>query len=297
MPYDVLKPISSTVHPQQYLQQLSLLLAYLMPVFVLAIRWKSSFGDHSRIGMALASFMFHLLHGLFLAGCVWLVFDPPFSPRHNGFGLPFYYLIALSAGYYSGYFLLIFGKKIARQRGRQPSRCNGWIRYVVAGVWLLGVVAVAGLVYRNAPQIRDTNGDTFRRYTSLIEEKLPPEGRLFVERRPAATVSGAVGARAGRAGAGFCAARHAIAGGARLSPLLHRKFPQRWPELVSATQTNALNPVGLIQVLAMLARTNDLYYLHPSFRLLLRAVLPGAARTGLQNENAAGGHAAAAVAG
>ena len=71
-------------HPQQYIQQLSLLLAYLMPLFVLAIRWKSSFGDNSRIGVALASFMFHLLHAVFLAGCVWLVFDPPFSPRHRG---------------------------------------------------------------------------------------------------------------------------------------------------------------------------------------------------------------------
>ncbi len=46
---------------------------------------------------------------------------------------------------------------------------------------------------------------------------------------------------------------------------LHQNFPQRWPEVVSATQTNALNPYGLIQLLALLARTNDLYYLHPSF--------------------------------
>ena len=62
----------------------ALLLAYLMPLLVLSIRWKSSFGDNSRIGVALASFMFHLLHAVFLAGCLWLVFDPPFSPRHKG---------------------------------------------------------------------------------------------------------------------------------------------------------------------------------------------------------------------
>ncbi|MGA2853778.1 MAG: DUF2723 domain-containing protein, partial [Verrucomicrobiota bacterium] len=96
-------------HPQLYLEQLSLLLAYLMPLFVLSIRWKSSFGDDSRIGMALTGFIFHLIHAVFLAVCVWLLFDPPFSPRHKGFGMLFYYLIALSGGYYSGYFLLVFG--------------------------------------------------------------------------------------------------------------------------------------------------------------------------------------------
>ncbi len=46
---------------------------------------------------------------------------------------------------------------------------------------------------------------------------------------------------------------------------LHRKFPQKWPELVSATQTNALNPLGLIATLSILSKTNEFYYLHPSF--------------------------------
>ncbi len=180
--YGVLRAYFACIfHPQQHLEYEALMLAYLMPLLVLSIRWKSSFGDNSRIGVALTSFMFHLLHAVFLAGCLWLVFDPPFSPRHTGFGLLFYYLMALSIGYYCGYFLLIFGKKIANRQNRQPALLKWLNRFVVAGVWLLGIVAVAGLAYRNAPQIRDTNGDTFRNYTSLIEEKLPAR-RLFVER-------------------------------------------------------------------------------------------------------------------
>jgi tetratricopeptide (TPR) repeat protein len=273
MPYDVLRAyFRFGLHPQQYLESLSLLLAYLMPVFVLAIRWESSFGDRSRIGLALASFMFHLLHALFLAGCVWLVFDPPFSPRHTGFGLPLYYLIALSAGYYSGYFLLIFGKTISRQRDRQMEPLQWVDRLVVAGVWLLGVVAVAGLVYRNAPQIRDTNGDTFRHYTSLIEEKLPPAGGYLLsdDLRQLFLVQSAL-VRDGRARDFVPLDTQSLVVPA-YHRYLHRKYPQDWPELVSATQTNALNPVGLVQVLARLARTNDfvaartnIYYLHPSF--------------------------------
>jgi tetratricopeptide (TPR) repeat protein len=252
-------------HPKQYIQLLSLLLAYLMPLFVLAIRWKSSFGDTSRIGVALASFIFHLLHGLFLAGCIWLAFDPPFSPRHKGFGLLFYYLIALSIGYYSGYFLLVFGKKIAGQRGRKSEWLQRLDRLVVAGVWLLGVVALAGLAYRNAPQIRDTNGDRLREYAKLVEDKLPAAGGYLLSDDPQqlALVQSAL-LRDGR-GRNFVPLEKQSLEIPAYHRFLRQKYPQRWPEVVSATQTNALNPVGLVQLLAVLARTNDLYYLQPSF--------------------------------
>jgi len=264
--YNVLRVyLAFGLHPHQYLESLSLLLAYLMPLFVLAIRWKSSFGDRSRIGLATASFMFHLLHAFFLAGCLWMVFDPPFSPRHKGFGLSLYYLIALSAGYYSGYFLLIFGKKIARQRDPNPETLQWLNRFVVTGVWLLGVVAMAGLAFRNAPQIRDTNGDTFRRYTSFIEGKLPAtDGYLLSDDPEQLFLVESALLRDGRARDFVPLDTQSLVIPA-YHRYLHQKYPQRWPEVVSATQTNALNPVGLIQLLAMLSRTNDLYYLHPSF--------------------------------
>ena len=60
--YNVLKLyFFCCLHPSQYFEFLALLLAYLMPVFVMAIRWKSAFGDHSPMGMALTSFLFHLV--------------------------------------------------------------------------------------------------------------------------------------------------------------------------------------------------------------------------------------------
>jgi len=264
--YGVLKTyFTFGLHPQQHIEYVSLLLAYMMPLFVMAIRWKSSFGDNSRLGIALASIMFHLLHGVFLAGCIWLVFDPPFSPRHKGLGLTFYYLVALSVGYYSGYFLLIFGKRTAPKRGRPPEFLNWLDRLVVVGVWLLGIVAAVGLVYRNAPQIRDTNGDTFRRYTSLVEEKLPAAGGYLLSDDPQqlALVQSAL-VRDGRAREFVPLETQSLVVPA-YHRFLHRNFPQQWPEVVSATQTTTLNPFGLIQLLALLARTNDLYYLHPSF--------------------------------
>jgi len=46
---------------------------------------------------------------------------------------------------------------------------------------------------------------------------------------------------------------------------LHNKFPQKWPKLVSATDVRSLNPIGLVGALTMLSKSNELYYLHPSF--------------------------------
>src|ERR1039457_6701312 len=95
-------------------QEVALLaLTSLLPAFIIGIRWASYFGDTSKLGIALATFMFHVVHGLFLIACIWVAMDPPFSPRNKGFGSPFltfYYLGALSVGYCSGYFLLLFGR-------------------------------------------------------------------------------------------------------------------------------------------------------------------------------------------
>ena len=46
---------------------------------------------------------------------------------------------------------------------------------------------------------------------------------------------------------------------------LHKQFQQRWMDFVPLSYTNSVRAVGLIQLLAVLSRTNDLYYLHPSF--------------------------------
>ena len=186
----------SLIHPQQYFEFLLLLLAYLMPVFVLAIRWQSSFGDSSRMGTALASFMFHVVHATILCVCVWLMLDPPFSPREKGFGLTFYYLIALSAGYYSGYFLLVFGKKGPSSRSQPPSPLQFLDPYVLAGVFLLAALAITGLVYKNTLLVRGVNDNTLSQYGSLVEESLPRSGGILLYRRSSTFVSRASGAGA-----------------------------------------------------------------------------------------------------
>ncbi len=88
-----------------------------LPVFLMGIRWASSFGDNSPMGVALATFGFNFGHVFLLLCCLWVSLDPPFSPRELVSYLPYlplYYLGALSIGYFSGY-LLLFSASAARK--------------------------------------------------------------------------------------------------------------------------------------------------------------------------------------
>lgn len=269
--YTILKSyVYCILHPKASAEFLTLLLAYLLPLFVLSLRWKPSFGDSSRIGSTLTTFVFHLVHAAFLGLLIWMAFGAPFSPRHRGGGspmLPLYYLGALSVGYYCGYFLLIFGKKeVTRSGQRSKSDPLQFLdKPVVAAVWVLAAVAVAGLIYRNLPQVNSTNGKMLRHYASLVTEKLPQQGGYLLSDDPQqlALTESAL-AQEGRLNQFVPLDTHSL-----IFPAYHRylhdQFPQRWPLLVSADQTNLLNPVGLVQTLALLSKTNDLYYLHPSY--------------------------------
>jgi len=257
------------LHPMQYLEFLALLLAYLIPVFVIAVRWKSAFGDHSQIGLTLTSFLFHLACATFFVLCVWMAFDPPFSPRHLGFGTPsltLYYLGALSIGYFSGYFLLIFGKDPSNRLPLpKPPAAQFLNPLVVVSVWVFAAAAATGLIYRNTPQIRATNDDTFQQYASFVEENLPRSGGILLSDDSSRLflVEAAL-ARDGRA-KDFLPLDTQSLNWPFYTRFLHNKFPQKWPELVSATDVKSLNPIGLVGALTMLAKSNELYYLHPSF--------------------------------
>ena len=246
-------------------------LTSLVPVLLLSIRWKSSFGDDSRLGQALTSFMFHVVQAIIFGVCLWIAFDPPLSPRHLGLGLPFltfYYLAALGIGYFCGYFLLVFGKQVALNRSQrlQPSPLDFLNGPVVGCVWLLAILAVAGLIQKNAPQIRETNDGKFQKYAALAEENLPQTGGILLSDDPARLmlVEAAL-ARAGRA-KDFVPLETASLPYPSYHEFLHREFPQKWPDTIGAAeQTNGVSPLHLLGLLSLLAKTNDLYYLHPSF--------------------------------
>ena len=251
---------------------LLLSLTSLVPLLLLSIRWKTSFGDSSKVGLALTSFLFHIVQAIVFGVCLWVAFDPPFSPRHLGLPflsfLTFYYLAALGIGYFCGYFLLVFGQPATSSRSQRIKTSPlGFLNLpVVCGVWLLAIVTVVGLAWKNAPLIRETNGDTLKKYAALTEENLPPTGGILLsdDSRRLLLLQAAL-ARDGRA-KDFVPLDTASLKYPEYHKFLHGRFPKKWPDTVSAAEeTNGVSPLHLIELLSVLSKTNELYYLHPSF--------------------------------
>ena len=244
-----------------------LALTSLLPIFIISIRWASYFGDTSKLGIALATIMFHVVHGLFLIACIWVALDPPFSPRNRGFGSPFltfYYLGALTVGYCSGYFLLIFGGNANRPR-RLPSHTRLINAVVTGAVWLLLLLTPVALISRSLPQIRATNGPMLKNYAALLAQTLPPQRAVLLSDDPRR--SALLHAYAARNGIGkdylF------LDTGSLVWPDYHRFLSKKYPRLWESNPPKGIvqraEPLLLVQLISRLARTNSLYYLHPSF--------------------------------
>ncbi|HEV2452877.1 MAG TPA: tetratricopeptide repeat protein [Verrucomicrobiae bacterium] len=248
--------------PGSYFGDLLPVFISLMPLLVMSVRWK--FGDNSKIGSSLSGLMFHLIHAVFLLVCIWIAFDPPFSPREKNLGLTLYYLIALGAGYYTGYFLLVFGRRRPRAKDAPPFLARLANKTIVIGVWVIAGLAVTGLVCKNAPLVRTSNGDTIRRFTSLATQNLPPKAIVISDDAERMYLTQADLVSRGRA-KDYLLVDTAWLPYPEYHRYLHKQAPKTWPLLVKPDQTNILNAVGLMEFLAYLGRTNELYYLHPSF--------------------------------
>ncbi|HZQ47769.1 MAG TPA: tetratricopeptide repeat protein, partial [Verrucomicrobiae bacterium] len=167
-----------------------LALTSLLPVIVISIRWASYFGDTSPLGIFIATSTLHVVHALFLLACIWVAMDAPVSPRHNSiFGvtfLSFYYLGAVSIGYFAGYFLLIFGTKVPSSRDRPHPLTKSANLCVTALMWLLSIAAPVILVAKNLPDIRAHHATVFAfdKYISRMEQSLPPQGAVVLSDDP-----------------------------------------------------------------------------------------------------------------
>lgn len=253
----------------------------LVPVLAIALRWSANFGDKSQIGVALAGYMFHLGYVVVFGVCVWIMFDPTFSPRYlalNSPALTLYYLAALAIGYYCGYFLLVFGKETAPSR-RNPRpqsalpRSLKWLcPVIVAGTLGMSALMLATLLYKNVPVIRAFNDDTLLKYAQAAIQNLPPKGAILLcdsdnpnQIQPQrAFLIQAILAREGRA-KDFVVADTKSLDWAPYHRYLHARFPEKWPLLVDKKNDSAVNPLGLLSLITQLGKSNSVCYLNPSY--------------------------------
>ena len=237
----------------------------LVPFLLMGIRWHATFGDTSRMGRLLATWLFHCVHAVFLIICIWVFFDPPFSPREKGFGLTLYYLSALCVGYYSGYFLLVFRDELGtrfQMRGPQFNLLN-FLAAVV--VWFLFLAAAIGLVYKNIPLIEAANNKAFRDFATLVTESLPDSGGMLLsDDSQRLYLTEAALARDRRSNNFIFLDTQSLIWPA-YHKILHREHPNRFPDTIVASETNQVSPLHIFNLLGTLAKTNALYYLHPSF--------------------------------
>ena len=252
-----------------------------LPVLVMAIRWSANFGDNSRLGTALSNYMFHVVHAVVFTVCVWVMFDPPFSPGQLSQGTPaltMYYLSALGVGYYCGYYLLVFGKKAVPTRRNPhpmpalPGKFDLLSPVIYWCVYVAAVLAGGTLIYKNLVPIRALNDRTLRTYAQFMEQSLPPGGGILMSdtegmgygQQTRTLLMQAALARSGRT-RNFLVLDTQSLNWAPYQRYLHKKFPQAWPQTVEEKDMGNVKPLAILGVLNSLAKSNTICYLNPSF--------------------------------
>jgi tetratricopeptide (TPR) repeat protein len=256
-------------------------LTSLLPALLIAIRWPSTFGETSPAGVVITTLLFRVVHFAFLAAGIWTAFDGKISARslvdrklleytdEARSGVPFltfYYLGAICLGYFVGYFLLIFGPSTGKSWQKAPPTTRPLNRVLAGLIWIGVIAAPAWLFYRNLPAVRANDGSLLRQFARSATSGLPAAGVIaFCDdpyiyslvqtelRRSAMDVSPLV-------------ASTRLMPFAAYQKALHKQFPNRWPAPPAADPPiSYLNPLYLIQEVVTLARSNEVYYLHPSF--------------------------------
>lgn len=266
---------------------LQLAAASLFPVLLLSIRWRAMTGRESNARSDLISFILYVCHAFMLLVCFWTVFDPPFSPRqigpHVGLALSLYYLTALSIGYYSGFFLLLFGAEARERFGARQTVRRAACWTVPKLVYALVSLMLIGLLVKNLPAIRATRAPHLDQYARLVAASLPPGGAVILsDDWVRLALLQATLAREGRQNRYVCVDTHVLPF-ANYRVRLRREYPGRWPEpdaeakLAAAGQATSttsapLDFAGLVQLVSRLAQSNRVCCLQPGPGFLLEQV-------------------------
>ena len=272
-----LYPVKAIFRYIPHYVQFLLILTSILPIFVISIRWKASFGDTSNLGVTLATWVLHLAHLALFAVCLWAAFDTGFSLRdpagrfsflaqsRDAF-LPLYFLSALSIGYLAGYFLLVFKPLI--RRGRPITGLEKFLsKASTVGIYAVLILVPIGLLCKNVPAIRYNNGPMLQNYAAALTEKLPATGAVVLSDNPASLLlTQSWLARSGKA------QDFLFLDTSSLKYLAYYRYqtrlnPAQWPQVfTNVTGGDALiSDLQLARLVRDMAKQHPLYYLHPSF--------------------------------
>jgi tetratricopeptide (TPR) repeat protein len=242
----------------------------LLPILLMSVRWASHFGDPSKVGIAVTTGILHIAHGALLGACIWVAFDPAFSPQRKGISIQeLNYLGALSVGYFTGYFLLVFIPLLDRA-GRGP----GWMlllhRLSQGVIWGLLVLVPLGLVSKNLPQVRMTNGPAVERFAASLTQTIPAHALILCDSQGRGDtplklwLAEAWLARNGKARDYVFADTVAM-----LSPLYqtlqHQRYGDGWPAVPIPKGSTQVPAIVHLRMIVKMAEQVPIYYLNTTF--------------------------------
>ena len=131
-----------------------------------------------------------MLHLFFLVLTLVTLCEFSFSPSArmrempNSF-LSFYYIAALCVGYFSGYLLLVFGRRSHHAWEKPGPVRKVFNGFIVGLVWVLALAVPIGLVCQNFPSIQASNSPALRQFADYVVDGLPPKGAIVLSDDPA----------------------------------------------------------------------------------------------------------------
>ncbi len=251
----------------------------IFPLLLVSIRWPANFGDTNAAASAITTALLRLVHFLFLVVCIYVAFDHVVSPRKlvnlpqvTGIGAPFltfYYLGALSIGYFLGYLLLLSGKEAVRKWQKPSELGKALNRSLHIGLQVAALLVIGVLAWRNVGTILANNkNDVTGTYAKWLADSLPTgKAILFTDNdmSPQSQLLQAELARSKSRKQAMLIQTHRLASPdyqVRLAKRSNSHWPEPPPEVLDAKRIDDLQ---ILNMLYNVSNKTSIYYLHPSF--------------------------------
>ena len=253
-----------------------LLACFILPLLPSLIRVSSDGAFQKSLVEKIQILFYHLTHLVILLGCLWVSLDPLLGPRRMlesqmTLSLPmliFDFLTALGAGYIAGYFLVIYGgsyKRLFRRKTgkHRPPFAPRWLRRLTPLVFQSLPVAMAMLLaLKNLAPIIALNEHPLKDFGELAASSLPANGSGIVlcDDPMRTIVLRSAMSKAENQHWQMVSSTSLISPGYRTQ--LEREHPRGW---INPATDHFLGLVEMLQLLDQIVRTNQVFYLHPTY--------------------------------
>ncbi len=248
----------------------------LVPLLFAAINWPFPEGQFS-VTDSIARHLFRALHVVCLAVGILMFFDLSLSPSPRArFGLgeadgpgflSFYYLAALSVGYFGGYVMMVFGREVIPRFLESVTMLRAINKFVTALFWAVPAFALPPiLLFINFQHIRNFNAPAVADFGRELASALPEKSAIVLaDDSTRLYLAEGASQKLGRSAEYIFVDSASLRRGEYLRyladryPAIRKELvnPERFPETIPDDQ------IGLL--LAHLSTAQPVYYLHPAF--------------------------------